>query len=162
MTTFPTPGDSSPDLTPRVRVVDVCKTYGCTTTFYYTEARAGRAPVPQAGGITAEEANAWLAERRKKRIARAAAGVRRREMLAGRAERVRQRAAAAAKRKAETQNAEGDTLVTDNVSPSRRPITDSAGGRLPDSCQGKQARSVDTAAQFTPGESGKTRPRGRR
>jgi hypothetical protein len=92
VTDLPNTGDPPVDLTPRVPVAAVCKRLGIEPTFYWAEARAGRAPVSHKG-LTIEQANAWIAERLKKKAARAEASRRRQALLA--AQRLRKAAKAA-------------------------------------------------------------------
>lgn len=66
----------------KVPVAEICKIAGITTTFFYAEARRGRAPKPQKG-VTLDEAKAWLDARAAKKTARAEA-VRRLRELCGR------------------------------------------------------------------------------
>jgi len=94
---LPVAGDPPADLTPRVSVAAVCKTAGITATHYYFEAKEGRAPVSK-GGLTLDEAKAWLAEHARKKAARAEASRRRKAFLEGRRRRVALREAAAAKK----------------------------------------------------------------
>ncbi len=62
------------DFIPRVSVNALARRAGVTTRYYYDEASRGRAP-KSCGGVTIEEARAWLAERAAKKAARKATRV---------------------------------------------------------------------------------------
>ncbi len=68
----------------KVPVAEICKIAGITQTFFYAEARRGRAPKSAGGaGVPLEAAKAWLDARAAKKAARAEA-VRRLRELCGR------------------------------------------------------------------------------
>ena len=75
------PTGAPPDLIPsaKIPVIDLCRIAGCATTYYYREARLGRAPKSRCG-LTFEEAKSWLDGRIAKRGAKAAAIQRLREL----------------------------------------------------------------------------------
>jgi hypothetical protein len=67
-----TSGDSPDDLILKISVAELCKIADVAPTFYYREARHGRAPKPQ-NGLTLAEAKSWLDKRFAKKVARAEA-----------------------------------------------------------------------------------------
>jgi hypothetical protein len=70
------------DLIPvaRIPVAEVCKIAKIAPTFYYAEARRGRAPKSHCG-LTLAEATAWLNARFSKKVARAESVRRLRELF---------------------------------------------------------------------------------
>jgi hypothetical protein len=60
------------DLILKISVAELCKIADVTPTFYYAQARRGRAPKPK-NGLTLAEAKAWLDRRFAKKAAGAEA-----------------------------------------------------------------------------------------
>ena len=73
------PGDSPDDLI--VSIADLCRLVGVTPTYFYRQARQGKAPKSRCG-ITLAEARTWINARRVKKAAKAAAVQRLRKFLA--------------------------------------------------------------------------------